>query len=299
MNTNLFLRLKRSIIKKITHSIGYPKNHIINHLLDGIRIDPIYKERPLRYKAYFKEKIICTESLYSFREKYQSLENLFIIGSGPSIKEQPIELLKNKDIILLNGAIHLIKSHQLRPLGVVIIDDSFVRKNAGILSYIPSSTHLFLSIYALKEIFRKAPDLLHNPIYLVHELKCAGDIIPSDIHQCLYQFDKPTWGVFDGGTVMAVAIQLAAFISANNVWLLGLDIGNSNTEPRFYENQTNICRSSLITDYETKILPFMRLAAVWYRQNNKNIYNCSPISKLPFDIIPYNDINKILNILNK
>lgn len=291
MKTNFLLRLRRSLIKKLTQSMGYPNTHIINHLFDGVRIDPVYLERPLQYSIYFNDNYLLTRSLYDFKKKYLNSENVFIIGSGPSIKTQPISNLRNEKTILLNGAIHLIRSHNLKPIGVVIIDDSFIRKNINTLSFLSSSTPLFLSFYALKEIIRCVPNLINNPIYLIHELKCAGDNIPAEVDQKLQQFDKPTWGVFDSGTVMAPAIQLAAFIRAQNVWLLGLDISNSKNEPRFYETHSNICRSSLLDDYDHKILPFMKLTSAWYKRHNLKIFNCSPITKIPFDIIPFKDLS--------
>ena len=287
-------RIRRSLIKRWICNLGYPKNHIIHHLFDGVRVDPIFQERPLSYVVSYNNRSIVTKSLYEFKKQFQSLNEIFIIGSGPSIQKQPIEHLQQKNTILLNGAISLIASCKLRPLGIVVIDDSFIRKHLDMLNLIPTGTHLFLSYFALKEIIKNYPSLLQNPIYLVHELKFDNDVVPKSTEAKIQQFDKPTWGVFDGGTVMSVAIQIAAFIRAKNVFLLGLDIGNSNTEPRFYENKSNKCRSSLLTDYETKILPFMEIASKWFKINNLSLFNCSPITKLPYSVIPYFDINLVV-----
>lgn len=290
---SFFHRIRRSLLKQWLCNLGYPKNHIIHYLFDGIRIDPIFKERPLNYRVSYNKGTVVTKSLYDFKKQSQSLNEIFIIGSGPSIRKQALERLQHKNTILLNGAISLIASCKLHPLGIVIIDDSFIRKHINMLNLIPRGTHLFLSFFAIKEIIKHFPSLLQNPIYLVHELKFDTDIVPISIEEKIQQFDKPTWGVFDGGTVMSVAIQIAAFIRAKNVFLLGLDIGNSNTEPRFYENKSNKCRSSLLTDYETKILPFMEVASKWFKINNLSLFNCSPITKLPYSVIPYFDINQI------
>lgn len=292
--SNFLQRIRRSIIKKFFVLNGYPKNHLIHHLFDGVRIDPIYQERPLTYKIHYQNSTFTTQSLYCFFEKFKHVNDIYIIGSGPSIKTQPINKIAKKNVILLNGAIKLIDMFDLTPLGIVIIDGSFIRKNSAMLKSIPKKTNLFLSFFAIKEIVRVAPYLLDNPIYLIHELKFDNDQIPISLDQKLAQFDKPTWGVLDGGTVMSVAIQLAAFIRAKNVWLLGLDISNSKTEPRFYENKNNICRSSLLNDYDKKILPFMIVAKKWYMNNSFNLYNCSPISKVPTEIIPFRDINESL-----
>lgn len=284
-------RLRRSLIKRFFIHLGYPKNHIMHHLFDGVRIDPVYQERPTTYHIHYANKCITTKSLYDFQKKENSPNNIFIVGSGPSIKNQNLTKLQNEKIFLLNGAIKLIQDYKLLPTGIFIIDGSFIRKHLELISLIPNNTNLFLSFFAIKELISLAPQLLRNPIYLIHELKFEEDSIPLTVKDKLNQFNKPTWGVLDGGTVMSSAIQVAAFIQAKNVWLLGLDINNAQTEPRFYETLQNRCRSSLLEDYEHKILPFMKVASQWYHLNNFNLYNCSPISKIPTEIIPFKNID--------
>ena len=72
-----------------------------------------------------------------------------------------------------------------------------------------------------------------------------------------------------------------------------LDIGNAETEPRFYEKEQDRIRTGLLKDYDELILPFMRLAAAWYNQHEYRIFNCSPVTKLPYSVIPYHDFDSI------
>lgn len=85
---------------------------------------------------------------------------------------------------------------------------------------------------------------------------------------------------------MSLAIQIAFSLQPKKVFLLGLDIGNA-AEPRFYENNANKQKCGLLKDYETKILPFMKLTRHIFDAHGREIFNCSPITKLPYEVIPY------------
>ncbi len=87
---------------------------------------------------------------------------------------------------------------------------------------------------------------------------------------------------------MSIGIQLAYFCKADRTYLVGLDIGNAN-QPRFYETNKNKQKSGLLKDYQEKILPFMKEASLMFKDEGMRLYNCSPVSKLPYDIIPYSD----------
>ena len=49
-------------------------------------------------------------------------------------------------------------------------------------------------------------------------------------------------------------------------------------------------KSGLQKDFYNYILPFMKEASKRYKTKGIDLFNCSPISKLPFDIIPYSAI---------
>lgn len=151
-----------------------------------------------------------------------------------------------------------------------------------------------LTFPAIKEIAFERPDIIRqNRIFLLHERKFHDSDVFDTSEKNLFLFDRPTYGVFQAGTVMSAAVQLAAFLNIHHVYLLGLDISNAEKEPRFYETQKDKVRTGLLRDYERQILPFMKLASVWYRNAGWTISNCSPVSKLPYSVIPYQDFNKL------
>lgn len=291
-----FRRMRRSYLKRLFSKAGYPKDTELIHYLEGIRAEPVFEEMPLHYDLFDRTEFLCRSlSLYDLPSDLKSpSDELFIIGSGPSIRNQHIEKLKNKNTILLNGAVSLIESAGLSPLCILIVDELFCRKRLDLLERIPQGTNLVLTFPAIKEIAFERPNIIRkNKVFLLHEKTGSFSDAPEFHEKNLFLFDKPTHGVFRAGTVMSAAIQLAAFMKVPNVYLLGLDIGNAETEPRFYENGKDKIRTGLLKDYDELILPFMKLAATWYNRYEYRIFNCSPVTKLPYSVIPYHNFDSI------
>lgn len=291
-----FRRMRRSYLKRLFTKAGYSKDTELIHYLEGIRAEPVFEEMPLHYDLFDRTEFLCRSlSLYDLPSDLKSSpDELFVIGSGPSIRNQHIEKLKNKNTILLNGAVSLIESAGLNPLCVLIVDELFCRKRLDLLEKIPQGTNLVLTFPAIKEIAFERPDIIRdNKVFLLHEKNGSFSHAPEFHEKNLFLFDKPTYGVFRAGTVMSAAVQLAAFIKVKNVYLLGLDIGNAESEPRFYETRKDKVRTGLLRDYEELILPFMKLASVWYGQHGLRIFNCSPVTKLPYSVIPYQDFESL------
>ena len=291
-----FRRMRRSYLKRLFKKAGYSKDTELIHYLEGIRAEPLYEEMPLHYDLFDRTEFLCRSlSLYELPNDLKvPSDELFIIGSGPSIRKQAIEKLADKNTILLNGAVTLIKDAGLHPLCVLVVDELFCRKRLDLLASVPDGTNMVLTFPAIKEIAFERPDIIRrNKIFLLHEKnQDFHGKLGIDEHY-LSNFDKVTHGVFRAGTVMSAGIQLAAFMRVPNVYLLGLDIGNAETEPRFYEKERDKIRTGLLRDYEDLILPFMKLAAAWYEQHEYRIFNCSPVTKLPYSVIPYHDFELI------
>lgn len=291
-----FRRMRRSYLKRLFSKAGYSKDTELINYLEGIRAEPIYEEMPLHYDLFDRTEFLCRSlSLYDLLNALKSpSDELFIIGSGPSIRSQHIKKLKNRNTILLNGAVSLIESSGLHPLCVLIVDELFCRKRLNLLEKIPPGTNLVLTFPAIKEIAFERPEIIReNKVFVLHEKRGSFSDAPVFHENNLFLFDKPTRGVFRAGTVMSAAIQLAAFLKVQSVYLLGLDIGNAESEPRFYETGKDKVRTGLLRDYEELILPFMKLASVWYDQHGLNIFNCSPVTKLPYSVIPYQNFESL------
>ena len=316
---------RRSIFKKFLRLFGLPDFSQIYLFSDGL-----WKKRSFSfskdgeeifddvYSIYFNSRfLLLTSSFQSLRKNMDSRsKRIFIIGSGPSIAKQNLNVLKNEEVILLNGSCILIKQLALKEATLVISDDSFIQKRSRLLNEVlkyvqesGSKIRLCFSFRVLRA-FLKEKILLPEgaKIFLFEEL-LPDVVVQSQASLNIYDykqrierndgtmkifssFDKA--GVFHCGSVMTVGIQIAAFLGYEEVYLLGFDIGNSN-QPRFYEKEGDQVRSGLLADYETGILPFMLLASAWFMKNNRKIFNCSPSTLLPYEVVPYLDFGLFSN----
>ncbi|CDT91086.1 hypothetical protein [Vibrio coralliirubri] len=270
MDDFLLTRIRRKIIKKyikLTHKKS-------DWFKADYWPDVTFKEEQWHFKQN-KLDILTLSSL----ELAESRVN--IIGSGPSVNELDFAKLKEANNIFLNGAISLAHKEDLPIFAHVIMDSNFVYNRFDLLkNSAKNKSKLILSLGALCAIAERDFEIIrNNEIYLFH-------IKPiSDTDSFTHNIDQY---VIDGGTVMAVAIQSVLNANPSSAYLLGLDISNAHL-PRFYEQEKHVQKSGLQKDFEDKILPFMTEAKKQYDAKEVGLYNCSPVSKLPFDIIPYSD----------
>lgn len=87
-------------------------------------------------------------------------------------------------------------------------------------------------------------------------------------------------GVFDAGTVAYWALQIAAFLGFNTLYIVGLDMNNFN-QPRFYESENNKLPSFLAESFEDLIVPAFTHASRQLQKRQIKVINLSPNSALP------------------
>ena len=266
MNKNeTYLKLRRRLIKRFI-KLTHPKSQ-------RYKADYWPDVKVRKDGTFFRGKAI---SLLSLSELSGFDNQVNIIGSGPSVKSLDHTKIEGKNVFL-NGAVALAYEHNLSIDALVIMDANFVYNRFDLLALLKQKTNLILSLGALCAIAERDYSLLTNhQVSLFHQTKFTPNTLFSN--------DIDNY-VVDGGTVMAIAIQIFAQQKPQVINLLGLDISNAH-QPRFYEAQGKQQKSGLQKDYEEKILPFMTEAS---RQLQGRIFNCSPISKLPFEVIPYSD----------
>lgn len=244
-----------------------------------------------KYSIFYSGSFVCTT--FPFSDFNETVGDIAIIGSGPSVNMMCFDKISKMNCVLLNGSIALINTYNIKPLACVIVDSTFVENRFEILRCLPSGTNLILTPGVIRAISERDPAFLSEmKVYLTQNILSPvynpGERFQEQrnmAQQANFSFDLDC-GYIDGGTVMSVAIQLAYQVKANNTYLVGLDISNFSS-PRFYETERNKLKCGLANDYESSILPFMNAASVLYDKSRKPIYNCSSVSKLPYEIFPY------------
>lgn len=270
----LYLRVRRNLIKKYIKLSHPRKDRKKAHYWPDISIS--------EDSVYYRKTPVGSARLSSLAELIApdtTLNQVInIIGSGPSVNDLDLAHLSKHVNIFLNGSISLAIASNLPVFAHVILDPYFIFNRFDLLQNSLPRYNLVLSFGALCAIAERDMSILakHN-IYVFREEDLSPDRVFSD--------DIDSF-VIDGGSVISIAIQFAAICAVEEVRLIGLDIGNAR-QPRFYETNENAQRNCLLSDFETKIVPFMQAASLCYQKKGIKLVNCSPISKLPYDIIPY------------
>lgn len=236
-------------------------------------------------------------SSISLAKLQKSGQDVYILASGPSVQKQDLAYLCGKNVITLNGSVSAAVQNGFTPLLHLISDANFILKRSQLVKAVPAGVPVALSLSAVKAAAVFVPELFSGrelfPILNPLETFPLPPIPAARLAQDKFKISgtsafslDPLAGLQDGGSVLTIALQLAYFLQFKRVFLLGFDIGNA-AEPRFYETKQNRLKCGLLEDYEREILPFMKLAAEVFRSAGREIYNCSPVTKLPYDVVPY------------
>ncbi len=226
----------------------------------------------------------------------------YLVGSGPSMRQQNLHRLQAGRVVLLNGALSLIDSHAIQPAAVVIVDYRFVRDRGELLADIPPKTPCFFTPAVIRAVCDRNPQFFkERPWYVLdnalrpygqpcrswQELGEGFVLDDADKPQAAFSLDLAT-GFVDARTVMYAACQLAVYAGSRAIHLVGFDIGNAR-QPRFNETDSTRLKSRLDRAYESRILPAMRLFARICQDKGIDCFNHSPVSRLPATVIPRSD----------
>lgn len=190
-------------------------------------------------------------------------KDIFILANGPSILDLDLNFLKNQTVIGMNASTLLEENFDFKSTYYVCSDIRFL-------------THPEKASWALEKLLPKTirvlrqelseVDLhtLENQTFYVKALQRDGFSLDLDI------------GYNYGCTTTMLAIQLASYLGAKNIYLLGADLRYNSEQPRFYKEN-----SFQIDDSFTSIQIFNIVnAEKVLRERGINLHNCSEFSYL-------------------
>ncbi|MGY5805433.1 glycosyl transferase [Rhizobium hainanense] len=218
---------------------------------------------------------------------------VYIVGSGPSIRDCDLSGLEFRSAILLNGAIGLSGDRIAEPLAIAVEDERFVWRHLDMLreKVAPGSLCLFsvAVLRALCEIDKSW--LADKTIILIDDIRKpygARRRSVDDLKKLQYvRLDaegsagfslSPDRGVFLGGSVAVSALQFALYCAQQQVGFLGIDISNAG-EPRFYETPSEMAFSG-IARAEGRIIEHLVLARQIAAERGVSFVNYSRVSAL-------------------
>lgn len=222
---------------------------------------------------------------------------VFIVASGSSAKDFPLQRFADIPMITLNGAISMFHDHAINPYFYVCTDTGFPIQQPDLYAHalrlservalwpdqiqaVPSSTDAELyplvkasrsSVY--EAAFNPDPDLVRSRAFWDHRSRTLG--FSKDLSR----------GYFDARTVAYVALQIANHLGFNQVFLVGVDLDQA--AGRFYETAGRaVSPCGLDEAYERRILPALKLMAERVVDERFAVYNLSATSRIPESVIP-------------
>jgi len=190
-------------------------------------------------------------------------EDIYILGNGPSIKDEDLTKLDNKYSIGLNASPLLETEFSFKSQYYVLSDTRFIshpdKRAMATTMLSPGSTRIFR-----KELYEYDDEKHKSDTYYVNAIGKNG-----------FSLDLAL-GFYFGCTTTMLAIQVAYYLGCKRIFLLGNDLTYSSKNPRFYK------------EYIAQEFDRFTSIQIWNIRNSYNIlnehgvqlYNCSKQSLL-------------------
>lgn len=144
------------------------------------------------------------QALEAFRNKHAG-QRCFVIANGPSLATMDLSPLKNEFTFGMNRLYLIFDQMGFVPTYHCVVNDLVIEQFANDIAALP--TKKFLN-WSQRNLFRPQDDLLFLKTYLNFEDDFSYDLAK---------------GVYSGGTVTYVTLQLAYYMGFSEVYLIGLD----------------------------------------------------------------------------
>lgn len=249
--------------------------------------------------------------MQSFAELRNSCRGaVFIVASGPSAKEFPLQRYANYPMMAVSGSISRFVEENLSPYFYLCVDSSFVRNHLELLLQATQlSQHMALStrvidaipeseLRALQRVGVYHFDRVNRPLNgrkamsyrqlawaarKDPDLECDFSLFRQKPNRIGFSrnLDK---GYFSARTIPYVGIQLAYYLGFSQVFLVGVDLDSS--KGHFYQQGSDAAPIRLDGDYDDCILPSFEFMAKRVVNSDFRVYNLSMDSRLPASVVP-------------
>ncbi|WP_434558403.1 lipopolysaccharide biosynthesis protein [Pseudomonas sp. Z5-35] len=262
------------------------------------------------------DKALITEAATSLKKaSFSECKNVksgpvFIIASGASARDFPLQEFPTVPMITMNGAISMFSQADIKPFFYICSDLNFSLQQPELFA---TAMQISENVAVWEEQFdivqtkpsgkvfslKKAPrasifTTLFNPQKSLVRDRSLFSKRSKDIG-----FSKDmTLGYFEARTVMYLAIQTAYHLGFNKVFLVGFDLNQA--AGRFYEtSDSKPSPCGLDQQYGTRILPSLKLMSKHVVNDNFQVYNLSAESRVPARIIEKISLDDVRRMLNR
>ncbi len=215
------------------------------------------------------------------------MSRVFIIGGGPSLRGFKFKKLRKHDCISVNKAIFHVPDSKY----FITIDHSFLNKIGSKREIIRSSkaTKFFVANYASGQLIDKGGKIICTKTKKHYELAEFDVIIRSRGYGGL----GTAWNDFRNGNCSGYcALQLAALLGYNEIYLLGLDLTTRDGKTH-YHNGYGGQRPGSFEKSLSRYLVHFASGIKEAQSRGIKVISCSEISRLN-DLIPFVAPSKVL-----
>lgn len=246
--------------------------------------------------------MIITHNILNKIMENKISDDCIIYLSGPSSLDTPLSRMRDKNFICVNGSAGHLIDNNIPIFIYVVCDGSFYENNKDLFhKYSSYAQHTFISEDVIKRADSTEAEYLLNTCFLLKDIcKSRGGIgrkirykIKTMTNRNLRikcsAFRKVktiafstnvTHGHFGSATVAFSALQIAISLKFERIIFSGLDLKGSCK--RFY-NEVNTQPTTLPADLSFILRSFSYVSSHY----DGKIYNLSPQTAIPYDVIPF------------
>lgn len=279
---------RRKAIKLLVQALFGRRRAHYHAWLPSLRIEGRAEGAPGTI-VYRGHPVAALASLETLRQRAGS--RIVIVGSGPSVKDNPPGALPSRTALLLNGAIGLVGQGIDEPLAVAVEDERFVWRHFSMIAgHVRADIPMLLSVGAIRALCDIDATFLHGrTVILIDDIrKPYGAPRRTDAELAGFEHavlrdsagfsSRPDLAVFQGGSVVVSALQFVLATGACEIGFIGVDITNADA-PRFYESDGSAAFSG-VAGAERRILDHIALARDEAARRGVRLRNHSAISAL-------------------
>lgn len=222
--------------------------------------------------------------------------SVFIVASGASAKDFPLEKYADVPMITMNGAISKFTGTGIKPYFYVCTDQGFpeqqpelftdaMRISERVALWENHVWHKTPQPQGKLYLLKRAPKLSWSDFFRPDTDLIRSRKLGSGRSKTLGFSKNLKHGFFDARTVAYLAVQLAYHLGFNKVFLVGVDLNPS--VGRFYEEPGKFASPCVLDEhFYTRILPSFEILAKHVVKEDFQVYNLSDISRIPARLIP-------------
>lgn len=229
---------------------------------------------PVIRKKVWREE---TKDLLKFHNIHKG-QRIFVIATGPSLREEDVLKLKDEITMSVNEAVALVDTIGWRPTYYFIVDPSMWLwkkneiNNAGYKD-------VFMSINNMKEF---EADFSFVPHYFTvyKNIRCILETCEINVHGKLkaeFSDDIYLKGAYGDRSVVTVAVQMAAYMGASEIYLLGQDCDYSGPKSYFCGGISEIMQKNpkFADRWASSMFAFYRTARQYCEAHHIKLYNAT------------------------